>query len=134
MTRSVRETILEDFARAVDQLGQVLSQEASTDVVRAGCIQYFEFSFELAWKTIRSRCLSEGLNDCNSPRSALKQAFSMGWIGSEEVWLQMLADRNVMSHTYSAENALRIFDNLSTYLEELETLVSRLAEQSGTGA
>jgi len=43
-------TILQDLAKAVGQLEQALSVPADSDVVQAGCIQYFEFCFELAWR------------------------------------------------------------------------------------
>ena len=120
--------LLADFSKAVCQLYKALSLVAENDVIKAGCIQYFEFSFELAWKTIKRVAADEGLADCNSPRSALKAAFSNGWVDAEEVWLEMLFSRNKMSHTYNAENALDVFDKLPAYADALQQLVEKLTE------
>ena len=47
-----RQEIANDFKQSLGQLQAALSHPADDDVVKAGCIQYFEFTFELAWKTI----------------------------------------------------------------------------------
>ena len=121
--------LLTDFEKALVQLKEALSLPAENNVIKAGCIQYFEFSFELAWKTIKRIAGDEGLADCNSPKSALKAAFSNGWVDAEEVWLEMLSSRNKMSHTYSAEDALDIFDKLPAYADALQQLVKKLTER-----
>ena len=115
-----------DFESAVEQLGNALAEPAGKDIIKAGCIQYFEFSFELAWKSIKA--VSDGLGqaDCLSPKACLKQAFANGWIDSEDIWLEMLQARNAMSHTYNAKHALRIYDSLGKFLPELKSLLTRL--------
>ncbi len=120
--------LLKDFEKARVQLQGALELPAENDVIKAGCIQYFEFTFELAWKTIKRMAEEEGLADCNSPKSALKAAFSSGWIETEEVWLDMLSSRNKMSHTYSAEDAMGIFDKLPAYAAALQRLVEKASE------
>jgi hypothetical protein len=40
--------IVTDFAAALSRLTAALGAPAENDLVRAGCIQYFEFCFELA--------------------------------------------------------------------------------------
>jgi len=120
--------LLKDFKKAVLQLHDALSLPAENDVIKAGCIQYFEFSFELAWKTIKRIAEEEGLADCNSPKSALKAAFSNGWIDTETVWLEMLSARNKMSHTYSAEDAIDVYEKLPAYADALQQLAEKSSE------
>ena len=120
--------LLVDFQKALVQLQDALRIPAENDVIKAGCIQYFEFTFELAWKTIKRVAEGEGLADCNSPKSALKAAFSNGWVDVEEVWLEMLASRNKMAHTYSAEDAMDVFDKLPAYAEALQQLSGKASE------
>ncbi|MCF7817578.1 MAG: nucleotidyltransferase substrate binding protein [Kiritimatiellales bacterium] len=115
--------LLKDLATAVEQLDDALAMNADNDVLKAGCIQYFEFCFELAWKTVKRLAEEDGQNDCSSPKAALKQAFANGWITEEEIWLNMLSARNRMSHTYNAKDALSVFDSLPGYLSALKTLL-----------
>ena len=118
-----------DFSSAVARLQEALSTPADNDLIRAGCIQYFEFCFELAWKSIKAVSEVEGLSSCQSPRRCLKQAFSLGWIDDENVWLAMLAARNRMSHTYNAEQASHIYYSLSKFLPALQQLNHMLQKE-----
>jgi nucleotidyltransferase substrate binding protein (TIGR01987 family) len=116
---------LQDYARVLQQLTEALQVKADHNVVRAGCIQYFEFTFELAWKSIKVMSEREGL-ECGSPKSCLKSAFAQGWINDEAIWLEMLDARNRMSHTYDAQDALSIYDRLPSFIGPLEGLLARL--------
>jgi nucleotidyltransferase substrate binding protein (TIGR01987 family) len=123
--------LLNDLVRALGELEDALLLPAENDVIKAGCIQYFEFTFELAWKTVKRFAEDEGISDCNSPKAALKAAFACGWINEEEVWLDMLSSRNKMSHTYSASSALQIFDKLPRYANVLKKLTTRFSDMKG---
>jgi nucleotidyltransferase substrate binding protein (TIGR01987 family) len=115
-----------DLKNAIAQLESALSRKSTDPVVQAGCIQYFEFCFELAWKSIKEAVLREGMPDCYSPKSCLQKAFELEWIQEEMVWLEMLEARNRMTHTYSQADALKIYENLQAYLKELHSLLKRL--------
>ena len=118
-----KKILLEDFEKAILQLESALKGAPDSDLEKAGCIQYFEFCFELAWKCIRTCSLEEGLADCLSPKSCLKQAFTQNWIDDEAVWLAMLDSRNLMSHTYNASRALVVYDSLASYLPVFKNLL-----------
>lgn len=124
-----RNILLADFARAVQMLTNALASPAQSDLEKAGCIQYFEFCFDLAWKSVRLAAERQGLSDCASPKAALKQAFALRWLDNEEVWLEMLSARNRMSHTYNAEDALKVYDRLTAFGQELERLLAVLEVQ-----
>nr|VFK62815.1 MAG: nucleotidyltransferase substrate binding protein, HI0074 family [Candidatus Kentron sp. UNK]VFK70631.1 MAG: nucleotidyltransferase substrate binding protein, HI0074 family [Candidatus Kentron sp. UNK] len=121
------EALLADLSRALIQLTDALAVRPEHDVIRAGCIQYFEFTFELAWKTIKVFAEEEGLHPGGSPRSCLKSAFTLGWINEEAVWLKMLDARNRMSHTYDAFEAMAIYEHLPEFVGPLKNLVDTLA-------
>lgn len=118
--------IVDDFATALAQFEAALTQEINTDLLRAGCIQYFEFTFELAWKSIKQVAEEMGLPACTSPRACLKVAFQQEWIDDETTWLDMLEARNRMSLTYDAKTALAIFDRLAAYPQPMNQLLTHL--------
>ena len=75
-----------------------------TVVERAGIIQFFHLAFELGWKTMKDY-LFEGGTVVNSPREAIKQAFSAGIITDGHKWIEMLENRNLLTHTYDDDHA-----------------------------
>ena len=122
------EDILPDFKRGLDRFNEAMALEPIDDVHRAGCIQYFEFTLDLAWKSIQSVASFYGLESVRSPRVAFKTAFSQGWIEEQEPWLEMLNARNRMSHVYNAEEALGVYSNLHAFREPFQQLYKRLIE------
>jgi nucleotidyltransferase substrate binding protein (TIGR01987 family) len=112
-----------DLINAIGQLESALARKSEDPVVQAGCIQYFEFCFELAWKTIKQAVTEEGLPECYSPKSCLKKAFELKWIKNETVWLDMLEERNRVTQPYSQADALKIYGKLGQYLLEFQSLL-----------
>ena len=75
---------------------------------RAGLIQFFEMSFELAWKLLKDFLEEQGFQDVKSPRMAIKKAFEIGLIENGHAWLELLMDRNLTAHTYDVEKAAAV--------------------------
>ena len=102
---------------------------SSLTTIRDGVIQRFEFTAELAWKTIREYLISQEVSDINTPKNVMKAAFSDDIITDEEGWLTILRDRNMTSHIYDEGDAdeifkrivtqhIKLFDELSDMLRE----------------
>jgi hypothetical protein len=53
---------LEEYGKAVRELEDALGSAPSTRLEQAGCIQYFKFFFELAWKTIKAFAERQGMS------------------------------------------------------------------------
>ena len=101
-----------------------------SDQEQAGAIQAFEFSYELAWKTMK-RILSKRGVDVQAPRDAFREAARNRLIRNPEDWFLFLEKQNLTSHTYKEENALasiKILDRFSTCLTELITNLGVQAE------
>ncbi|WP_018936328.1 HI0074 family nucleotidyltransferase substrate-binding subunit [Thioalkalivibrio sp. ALJ24] len=115
---------LESFGKALDRLDQALAAPAS-DLARDASIQRFEFTFDLAWKSVKAAAAEEGL-ECASPRSCLRLALGQGWITEETVWLAMLDDRNRAAHTYDEKLAAQLYSRLPDYLPAFHQLKEAL--------
>lgn len=112
---------LKRYSDAVERLKEAINERESSLSID-GTIQRFEFTFELAWKMLQKVLRYEGL-DCNSPRDCLRKAYSSGIISDEELWLNMLDDRNITSHIYDEAHAKKIYDRIrDRYTEELKAL------------
>ena len=117
-----------DFRKVVERLAEAVAAPES-DLVRDAAIQRFEFSFELAWKSLKDYLEKQGV-DAPNPRAALRQGFSQGLIrteGEADLWMTMLEDRNLSSHTYRQELAVAIFSRIKQdYLGLLRALAGKL--------
>lgn len=113
---------------AILRLGEAVTQPEN-DVVRDSVIQRFEFSFELAWKTLQLYLEHQGL-EAGSPRQTLKGAFAQGIIPDEDeanIWFAMLEDRNLTTHTYHEDLAKTIYRNIAvTYIGHLRSMNERI--------
>lgn len=105
---------LKSFGDAIDRLEEALSLTTNS-VVRDSGIKRFELCFELSWRVIQGFLRDRGL-DCRSPRDCFREAFSYGLLDEEEVWVQMLQDRNLSVHTYNEELANQLYPRLPRYL------------------
>ena len=81
----------ENFCRAAARLSEALAEYAVTPgstVIRDGVIQRFEFTFELAWKSLREYMEDQGA-DMNGIVFS-KQVFKAGYAGLPECHLPRL--------------------------------------------
>jgi nucleotidyltransferase substrate binding protein (TIGR01987 family) len=95
---------------------------------KEGTIQRFEYTLELAWKVLKDKMMADGLLlDQISPKAVIRKAFGAKYIFDSELWLQMIGDRNLLSHTYSFETFEDVLRRVSTiYLPLLRQLYESL--------
>lgn len=110
------QTKLENYTKALARLHESINKADEYDdlTFRDGIIQRFEFTTELAWKTIREYLLTHEVNDINTPKNVMKAAFSADIITNEDGWLAILRDRNSTSHIYDEDDANEIFNRIIT--------------------
>lgn len=101
-----------NYSKVIKLLEDALKLHEPDMVQKAGIIQFFEMSFELAWNLIKDYLEAQGFSDVKSPRSAIKKAFETGIITDGHNWMELISDRNLSAHTYDEQKAT-----------ELETLI-----------
>lgn len=95
------------FEKALDRLGEVLAMD-ETDVVRDSIIQRFEFTFEMAWKTLFRFLTDKGERIAAKAWDVLPVAFESLLIEDAETWDRMRSYRNESSHEYKLSKAIEI--------------------------
>ena len=96
------------------------------DLQAAGLIQAFEFTFELAWKTLKDYLEQMGMSP-RFPREVIKQAFQSELIANGELWLEMLERGNELSDTYDEAVAKKTVTNIREhYFPGLQQVYEKL--------
>ncbi|NQU47697.1 MAG: nucleotidyltransferase substrate binding protein [Planctomycetes bacterium] len=97
----------DNFEKALERLNSACQKEEYSDLERAGLVQMFEFTFELAWKTMKDLLFFGGLT-ANTPREAIRQSFVAEWLSEAdaEALLDALQKKNLLTHTYEAAMAV----------------------------
>ena len=95
----------QNYTKALGYLEQALQIQSPDIVQKAGIIQFFEMSFELAWNLVKDYLEEQGFVDVKSPRGALRKAFEMNILEDGHDWMDLLQDRNLTAHTYDEQKA-----------------------------
>ncbi len=123
----------ENFGNAVNRLNEAnvaYKRNSDNDIYQDALIKRFEFTFELAWKTLREFMLDQGYSlEILSPKGVISFAWREGIISNEELWLDMLQSRNMSAHDYGRELSADIADKISNrYCKELTALKKYIAD------
>ena len=103
----------ENFCRALNNLKEIEGKLPPYDAITtAGMVALFEICFEQAWKAMKEILVRHGVGEkkIGSPKMIIKQAYAAGMIDDENLWLEVLAARNNVTHSYNEEVALEIID------------------------
>jgi len=121
-----------NFKKALAKLGEVVcvgSPEQLSELEKEGLIQRFEYTYELAWKTLQDLLKNKGYMDITGPNPVLEQAYKDGYITDEAGWRKMKKSRELTSHTYDSHTADDIAaDVFKHYHTLLQALATRLAQ------
>ncbi|QQZ08981.1 nucleotidyltransferase substrate binding protein [Heyndrickxia vini] len=119
----------ENFERSFKLLERYSKQEIKTELEQAGIIQFFEITFELAWKVLKDYLESQGYI-VKSPRETLKQAFQIGLIEEGHNWIDALSKRNLTTHTYDEEFAKKfVREIVQVYVPIFKSLYDKLSKE-----
>ena len=118
--------IIDDFTSALRRFSEILA-EPKTAIVRDAAIQRFEFSFDLAWKVLKTVLEEQKGIICTSPNECIREAYQQKFIDYDEKWMSVLKNRNLTAHTYNEKLIEEIFAELPIALELFSTLLKKIA-------
>jgi nucleotidyltransferase substrate binding protein (TIGR01987 family) len=94
-----------------------------------GLIQRFEFTIEIAWKTLRDFLVAQGYQAETSPKEVFRFAAKENIINSAEPFFNCLETRNQLSHDYSQSkfeaSVKHIREDLFPHLKSLRDTLQR---------
>ena len=122
--------------RAVKVAHDVVKGAVDTDhenVIRAGVIQNFEFTYELCWKFMK-RWLEENAIGSSADRATVKELFRLAaesqLIQDVEVWFEYHKARNQTSHIYDTKIAESVYDSSLKFLADAKIFLKTLESKN----
>lgn len=120
-----------NFEKAFIQLRRFLDKGELNEFEEQGLIKSFEYTYELAWKTLQDLLKEKGYDEITGPKPVISQSFQDGYITNGEGWVKMLRSRNLTSHTYNQETADEIAAAIrNEFFGLLQDLLLRLKKES----
>ena len=117
-----------DFTKALKRLEEALEKDLCDDLILDGIIQRFEFTFEQAWKVMKLYLEEQkGVDEVLTPRRTIICAYKHNLIKDEDLWIEMMLDRNRTSHMYDEDVAISIVKLVKErYVKEFNELKNNL--------
>lgn len=101
-------------------------------LIRDALIQRFEYTYELAWKLTKRYLETEhGENDADlwSRRDLFRVAAEAGLIDAPLDWFEFMHMRNLTSHTYNEDTALRVAGVIPDFANACRRLIDEFARR-----
>jgi len=125
------------FEKAVKVVSQdkkmAMLDEDQKDVIRAGIIQNFEFTYELCWKFMK-RWLGNSLGglivDGITRRELFRYAAEHQLIENVDLWMEYHDARNEIAHTYNEKTAEDVFLIAKKFLYDAREFIKKLEEKN----
>lgn len=92
-----------NYERAFLRLQEAVEMQSLNELERNGLIQRFEFTLDLAWKTLKDFLEEQGFSFKPSPKDTVRLAQQSGYIAYAQELIDGLEIRNALSHDYSGE-------------------------------
>lgn len=104
----------QNYKKALAQLESGLEVKNPDILQKQGIIQCFEYTLELAWKTLQDFLIQErGYADARGPRPVIERAFEDGIVKDGITWLDMLKSRNLTIHLYDEKEMEAIYTKVA---------------------
>ena len=102
----------ENYIKAVEQMTRFIEAGELNEMEEQGLIQSFEYTYELAWNTLKDFFEDQGESQVRGSRYAFRLAFKRGLVEEGEVWMDMIKSRALTTHTYNEATAKAIAQSI----------------------
>ena len=113
-----------NYLKALSQLEKFIDKgDDLNELEEQGLIKAFEYTFELAWNSMKDFYESQGETGIQGSRDAIRLAFRRGLIEDGNNWMKMIESRIKTSHTYNEETANEIAEAVKNIYYDLFLLL-----------
>ncbi|MCF6159412.1 MAG: nucleotidyltransferase [wastewater metagenome] len=120
------------FTKALGQMTKFIEKGELNELEEQGLIKAFEYTYELAWNTIKDYFEAQGETGIHGSRDAFRLAFRRGLIDDGETWMDMITSRTLTTHTYNEETARQIANTVANRyfaaFRQLKAVLQSLSE------
>ena len=105
-------------------------EKTNSEFVRDSCIQRFEYTYELSWKTIKRylELVSPNPNEIDmlSYQELIREANEKNLLLTDwETWKLYRVYRGTTSHAYNQDKANEIYNEIPGFLNEIQFLIKQ---------
>ena len=102
----------DNYCRNLQVLAQSAEQDLQNEFIISGIIDKFFIQFELGWKLFKELLKYEGqaVAVTGSARAIIKEAYRIYDFLDQDIWLEMLENRNDLAHIYDGNRARELVD------------------------
>jgi nucleotidyltransferase substrate binding protein (TIGR01987 family) len=125
---------LQNFRKAFDNLDEAVKtarERHLSNLEKQGLIQSFEFTYELAWNTVKDFYENIGESNIQGSKDAFRLAFERGLVIDGNSLMKSIKSRQLSSHTYNEKIAQEIYEDIvNIYRKSFQDLLVRLEKEA----
>ncbi len=135
MTETFSINFLQNAILQLENGMEEYKQNNKSDLLRDGVIQRYEYTYELAWKTLKrflevSQPSVTTIDQLSFP-VLIRTAWEQGLLKSSwDVWKIFRDARNQTSHAYDEKKARKVFSIIPNFLIEVKYLYQQLDKRN----
>ena len=116
----------ETFKTAFLKLKEFVITDDGSEKDSGAIINAFQNTFELWWKTLQKYMQQEEMLEEYGPGATIRNAFQYNILQEGQDYMNMLRDRNLITHTYKEDIANDIYIRIkSEYISLLERFIEK---------
>ena len=102
----------DNYQKALTQLTKFIDKGQLNELEEQGLIKAFEYTYELAWQTLKDYYEEQGEIGIQGSRDAFRLAFQRGLISDGQSWMAMIKSRVATVHTYNLDLVQQIAQDI----------------------